>query len=230
MSWPRYCSSNDAQPVPKAAYRSGCHDEHNRVQCGWNLGRLIPQSVMLTTRPVRCAQVQSHSWLACSQLVVYSHICFCSNVAVPMRMYRYCRTDFVKWQLSTFHSALSPVLCSVLGMPSVLWCCGLGGWKGIRPVKTDWWGAGVVVCLEQGAHLHMAQLMPLPLTGSCFSKIQIGLPFWYWLTWVVPEKGPLNRCVCVSCVGRGWVGLGGLLHTTVMCPYEDGHHLSTNWA
>jgi len=23
------------------------------------------------------------------------------------------------------------------------------------------------------------------------------LPFWYWLTWVVPEKGPLNGCVCV---------------------------------
>jgi len=37
-----------------------------------------------------------------------------------------------------------------------------------------WWGAGVVVCLEQGADLHMAQLMPLPLTVSCFSKIQIG--------------------------------------------------------
>jgi len=43
--------------------------------------------------------------------------------------------------------------------------------------------------------LHMAQLMPLPLTVSCFSKIQIGLPFWYRLTRVVPEKGPLNRCV-----------------------------------
>ena len=43
----------------------------------------------------------------------------------------------------------------------------------------------------------MAQLMPLPLTVSCFSKIQIGLPFWYRLTRVVPEKGPLNRCVCV---------------------------------
>jgi len=39
--------------------------------------------------------------------------------------------------------------------------------------KTEWWGAGVVVCLEQGADLHMAQLMPLPLTVSCFSKIQI---------------------------------------------------------
>jgi len=58
-------------------------------------------------------------------------------------------------------------------------------------------GAGMVIWLEQDADLHMAQLMPLPLTVSCFSKIQIGLPFWYWLTWVVPEKGPLNGCVCV---------------------------------
>jgi len=32
----------------------------------------------------------------------------------------------------------------------------------------------VVICLERGADLHMAQLMPLPLTVSCFSKIQIG--------------------------------------------------------
>jgi len=50
----------------------------------------------------------------------------------------------------------------------------LGGRKGIRPVKTEWWGAGVVLCLERDADLHMAQLMPLPLTASCFSKIQIG--------------------------------------------------------
>ena len=43
--------------------------------------------------------------------------------------------------------------------------------------KTEWWGAGVVLCLEQDADLHMAQLMPLPLTVSCFSKIQIGFTF-----------------------------------------------------
>jgi len=60
----------------------------------------------------------------------------------------------------------------------------------------------VVICLERGADLHMAQLMPLPLTVSCFSKIEIGLPFWYRLTRVVP----LNGCVCacvyiVQCVG-----------------------------
>ena len=40
-----------------------------------------------------------------------------------------------------------------------------------------WLGAGVVICLEQGADLHMAQLMPLPLTVSCFNKIQIGFTF-----------------------------------------------------
>ena len=35
----------------------------------------------------------------------------------------------------------------------------------------------MVICLEQGADLHMAQLMPLPLTASCFSKIRIGFTF-----------------------------------------------------
>ena len=132
----------------------------------------------------------------------------------------------------------------------------------------------MVICLERGADLHMAQLMPLPLTVFCFSKIQIGftflvlahpccprkclimsfgasillvgqqgghpaciklsggvlawlsvwsevqtciwpswchchslslasvksrlvLPFWFRLTRVVLDKGPLNECVCV---------------------------------
>ena len=35
----------------------------------------------------------------------------------------------------------------------------------------------MVICLERGADLHMGQLMPLPLTVSCFSKIQIGFTF-----------------------------------------------------
>ena len=30
----------------------------------------------------------------------------------------------------------------------------------------EWWGAGVVICLERRADLHTAQLMPLPLTVS----------------------------------------------------------------
>jgi len=43
--------------------------------------------------------------------------------------------------------------------------------------KTEWWGAGVVICLEWGADLHTAQLMPLPLSVSCFSVIQTGFTF-----------------------------------------------------
>jgi len=50
----------------------------------------------------------------------------------------------------------------------------------------------VVICLEQGADLHMAQRMPLPLTVSCFSKIQIGFTFLVPAHRVVPAvKGVL---------------------------------------
>jgi len=69
----------------------------------------------------------------------------------------------------------------------------LGGGKGIQPVKKlEWWGASMVICLERGADLHMAQLMPLPLTVSCFSEIQIGFTFLVLAHRVVPDKGPLN--------------------------------------
>ena len=33
--------------------------------------------------------------------------------------------------------------------------------------KTEWWGAGVVICLDRGADLHMAQVMPLPTATHC---------------------------------------------------------------
>jgi len=63
--------------------------------------------------------------------------------------------------------------------------------------RTEWWGAGVVICLERGADLHTALLMPLPLTVSCFSKIQIGFTFLVPDHLGSPGKGPLNGCVCV---------------------------------
>ena len=57
----------------------------------------------------------------------------------------------------------------------------------------------MVVCLQEGADLHMAQLMPLPLTVSCFSKIQIGFTF------LVPahsgslgQRAIINGCMCIS--------------------------------
>jgi len=67
--------------------------------------------------------------------------------------------------------------------------------------KTEWWSAGVVICLERGVDLHMAQMMPLPLTVSCFSKIQIVAAF------LVPahpgsprQRAIKRRCVCVCLI------------------------------
>ena len=54
----------------------------------------------------------------------------------------------------------------------------------------------MVICLKRGADLHMAQLMPLPLAISCFSKIQIGFTF------LVPAHpgSPRKRAVKRVCV------------------------------
>ena len=62
----------------------------------------------------------------------------------------------------------------------------------------------MVICLERDADLHMAQLMPVPLTVSCFSKIQIGFTF------LVPAHpgSPVQRAVkrvCVYGQCRIWV-------------------------
>ena len=82
---------------------------------------------------------------------------------------------------------------------SVLWHCWLGGRKGIRPVKNmQWWGAGVVICLERGANdLHMVQLMPLPPQYSFASaKSRMVYPSGTGLP-RLSLKRPLNVCVCV---------------------------------
>ena len=65
-------------------------------------------------------------------------------------------------------------------------------------------GGSFFLCLQcfdavgWAADLHMAQLMPLPLTVSCFSKIQIGFTFLVPAHPGSPGKGAVKRvCVCV---------------------------------
>jgi len=61
------------------------------------------------------------------------------------------------------------------------------------------WDAGVVICLEWDADLHMAQLMQLPLTVSCFSKIQIGFAYLVLAHPGSPGQRAVKRvCVCVG--------------------------------
>jgi len=105
-------------------------------------------------------------------------------------------------------------------MPSVLWHCWLGGREGTRPVKN--WVVGCWRGYLSGAMCRFAygpadarkseaeaeaeaewfgleDTWAWALAVSCFSKIQTGFTFldWYRRTWVVPDKGPLNGCVCV---------------------------------
>ena len=77
-------------------------------------------------------------------------------------------------------------------MPSVLWCCWFGGRKGIRPVKN--WVVGYWRGYVSGArcrrvwpswcHYHSLSLASV--------KSRLVLPFWYWLTRVVPEEAQLS--------------------------------------
>ena len=61
----------------------------------------------------------------------------------------------------------------------------------------------MVICLERCADLHIAQLMPLPLALSCFSKIQIGLTFLVPAHLGSPGQKAVNRvCVCVRHLWR----------------------------
>ena len=76
----------------------------------------------------------------------------------------------------------------------------------------------MVFCLERGADLHMAQLMPLPHTVSCFSKIQIGFTFLVAAHPGSPGKRAVKRvCVCVFVVefiGQyKWFGLFSTVHS-----------------
>jgi len=97
-------------------------------------------------------------------------------------------------------------------MNMCLQCFDTVGWaagKASGLKTTEWWGAGVVICLERGADLHMTQLMPLPLTVSCFSKIQIGFTFLLPAHLGSPGQRAVKRGVCVcECMNICMMTLG----------------------
>jgi len=109
----------------------------------------------------------------------------------------------------------------ILLISGVLQCFDAVGWAAGRAsglYKTERWGAGVVICLQRGADLHMAQLMPLQLTVCCFSKFQIGFTF------LVPAHpgSPGKRAVKRVCVL-----FRGCIHTQCT-PLPTGLHLAVS--
>ena len=109
--------------------------------------------------------------------------------SVPLHM------PFFLWHSANSNKAVKAEHCFIClrlhDLSSVLWHCWLGARKSIWPVKIEWWGVGLVICLERGADcLHMVQLMP---SLAPFKSRQV-LPFWYRLFQIVLEKRPLNGC------------------------------------
>jgi len=79
--------------------------------------------------------------------------------------------------------------------------------------------------LERGADLHVAQLMPLPLTVSCFSKIQIGSTFLVpahrgsrgqravkWVCVVVVVVQLVENVFLFRIAASGWIGTHNILY------------------
>jgi len=89
----------------------------------------------------------------------------------------------------------------------------------------------MVICLERCADLHMAQLMPLPLTVSCFSTIQIGFTFLVPAHPGRPGKRAVKRvCVCV-CVWYGSQSAGLVTKKyTVNCKRKKSNTKISNYS
>ena len=93
-------------------------------------------------------------------------------------------------------------------LPSVLWCCWLNVRKSIWPVKTEWWGIIVIICLEWGANdLHMVH----PII-SCFIKIHIGLTFLVLAYPGCPGKEAIKQVsVCHCCLAQSEYSVSRLI-------------------
>jgi len=118
--------------------------------------------------------------------------------------------DYKIFQKHPLNSRIFPAAISNLGFLWISRSCEhplvvfsaltlLVGWQEghLACKKTDWWGDGVVICLERGADMHMAQLMPMPLTVSRFIKIQIGFSCLVSAHPGSPRQRAIRRlCVC----------------------------------
>ena len=103
-------------------------------------------------------------------------------------------------------------------------CFDTVGWKGIRPVKVSdgvlaWlfiWSEVQICIWPSWCHCHSLSLASV--------KSRLVLPFWYRLTWVVPEKGPLNGRVCVL-LNNKFPDLLMLTSIVVLAPSD--HHVAS---
>jgi len=104
LSQPRHCSKG-VQPVPKAVYRSGCRDKHNRLRWDSNLGPLTPQSGMLplghcVTASIANGRIVCIAWRRRSLQSMPHTATWC--VALPPNSHRFIRYDIRYWTQCDF--------------------------------------------------------------------------------------------------------------------------------
>ena len=168
----------------------------------------LPRSTTVTHKP-RDSVLPHYNWYT-HQKIFYTNIsittakklCTSKNLARIAQDNRSMRHSTISYKSNSFSLCFRFGFCWPLCVPSVLWRCWLGGRKGIRPVKNWVVGCWHGFCLEHSTDLHMAQ-MPLPLTISCFSKIQIGYAFLVPAHPGSPGQRAVKRvcvCVCVTTV------------------------------
>ena len=99
---------------------------------------------------------------------------------------------------------------------AALQCFDAVGWAAGRHPASKKLSGGVLAWLsvlsEVQTCIIIVQLMPLPLASV---KSRLVLPFWYWLTWVVPDKGLLSGCVCVCDTFQHLIEI----HLVISCPH-----------
>ena len=144
-----------------------------RLVAFWNISR-------------SCRQIASFFHFMSDMITVVSQCYFLPPAVIAICLQR------LLWAL---------VDCVVHGLhcvPSVLWRCWLVGRKGIQPVKNRvvgcWCG-----CLSGARCILAYRPADATATHCLFASVKsrLVLPFWFRLTWVVPDKGLLNGCVCV---------------------------------
>ena len=175
------------QESPLISREIACCQEDRRLQGEVALRR--PSCRVQGPLQDRCGRRQDlkGSFSGCEPPLHQHHACRCAVVALALWWSWSCRIALVchncSWSckmvfltlLHITHNTCAPlVLFSAFSALTLL----VGRQEG-RPdcKKTQSWSAGMVIFLERDADLHMSQLMPLPLTVSCFSKIQIGFTY-----------------------------------------------------
>ena len=158
---------------PQAEWSNCCENIH-LINCEelWHQASTLGHCLILAVSTLKPIQTTAYTYTMQAQLLQLSN------------------TQLLRYLLTYYY-----IKCI---MPSVLWRCWLGGKKGIRPVKKlsgvvlAWlsvWSEVQTCIWPSWCHCHSLSL--------AFVKSRLVLLYWYRLTWVVPEKGPLNECSVV---------------------------------